>query len=106
MLGPFANPDDSGLYEQHVPEEEVAPQPRALAGRRQWKAVWNLTDGVDLNWATGPGDGKLAYAFTYLRAAADWAGREVLIVVECANGGRTKWWAEDLYLDEIAVLTH
>ena len=31
------------------------------------------------------------------------AGKEVLLVVECANGGRTSWWAEDLHLDEITV---
>jgi hypothetical protein len=34
------------------------------------------------------------------------AGKDVLLVVECADGGRTRWWVEDLYIDEIAVLNH
>jgi hypothetical protein len=81
VMGPFENPDDGGLYREHIPEAKASPRPGASSGRRPWRIYRSSEDYVDLNRATEPGDDKLAYAFTYLRVREDveavlWMGHD------------------------------
>jgi hypothetical protein len=81
LLGPFENPDDYGLYREHVPEARAAPRPGATSGRWPWRVHRSRLDFIDLARATGAGEDHLAYAFTYVRAREDvkavlWLGHD------------------------------
>ena len=123
------NPGATGIVGLHPPSPDFAAHAywrvlvpeRSPRFRARVSAVPEQGGRRDGVLRIGVYDGKLAWPFsgqigpdatpaagnwrTVDLDLAPWAGREVLIVLEVANGGATDWYGEGIWFDTIEVRT-
>jgi uncharacterized protein (TIGR03790 family) len=88
VLGPFADPDGTGLEASLLPESAMAPAHGEQQGDAVWKSVYAANDFVDLTSAFSPHIRTVAYAHLYLHAP-----REVeATLVFGSDDGIRLWW--------------
>ncbi len=102
----------TAYWKVRVPEGRARLRVRVSASSSaSKKADGVLRVGVqttDLKWVlsevVGPDASPAEGNWRWLEADMEpWAGREVLLVFEAVNGGRTNWQHEGIWIDEIEV---